>query len=163
MRVGPFVAAGRKAHRGWSALPVSTVTRAPSAAPTRRALRSPHGFHAAPDAAADPDPDPDDPDPDDAEEPKESDDPEEPAPQEAPRAEEPEQRQPATATTTATGGSPAEAVHGDARIDDVIESLSAALGAAIQQNPAQQPEKPEDPGAVFERWTVRPRRTQNQG
>jgi CYTH domain-containing protein len=88
---------------------------------------------------------------------------EEPAPQEAPRAEEPEQRQPATATTTATAGSPAEAVHGDARIDDVIESLSAALGAAIQQNPAQQPEKPEDPGAVFERWTVRPRRTQNQG
>jgi CYTH domain-containing protein len=83
---------------------------------------------------------------------------EEPVPHEAPRAEEPEQRQP-----TATGGSPAEAVHGDARIDDVIESLSAALGAAIQQNPAQQAEKQEDPGAVFERWTVRPRRTQNQG
>ena len=62
----------------------------------------------------------------------------------------------------ATSGTPAEAVHGDARIDDVIESLSAALGAAIHQNPAQ-PEKPEDPGAVFERWTVRPRRTQNQG
>lgn len=59
-------------------------------------------------------------------------------------------------------GTPAEAVHGDARIDDVIESLSAALGAAIHQNPAQ-PEKQEDPGAVFERWTVRPRRTQNQG
>lgn len=71
---------------------------------------------------------------------------------EAPRAEDHGQ---ATAT-------PAEAVHGDARIDDVIESLSAALGAAIHQNPAQ-PEKPEDPGAVFERWTVRPRRTQNQG
>ncbi len=77
---------------------------------------------------------------------------------EAPRAEEPVQNK-----TTANGGSPAEAVHGDARIDDVIESLSAALGAAIQQNPAQQPEKQEDPGAVFERWTVRPRRTQNQG
>lgn len=59
-------------------------------------------------------------------------------------------------------GTPAEAVHGDARIDDVIESLSAALGAAIHQNPAQA-EKQEDPGAVFERWTVRPRRTQNQG
>ena len=71
---------------------------------------------------------------------------------EAPRAE--DHGQPAA--------TPAEAVHGDARIDDVIESLSAALGAAIHQNPAQ-PEKQEDPGAVFERWTVRPRRTQNQG
>ncbi len=60
------------------------------------------------------------------------------------------------------GSSPAEAVHGDARIDDVIESLSAALGAAIHQNPAQPTEK-QDPGTVFERWTVRPRRTQNQG
>jgi CYTH domain-containing protein len=59
-------------------------------------------------------------------------------------------------------GTPAEAVHGDARIDDVIESLSAALGAAIHQNPAQQPEKPEN-GTVFERWTVRPRRSQTQG
>jgi CYTH domain-containing protein len=57
--------------------------------------------------------------------------------------------------------SPAESVHGDARIDDVIESLSAALGAAIHQNPAQA--EKQDPGAVFERWTVRPRRTQNQG
>lgn len=72
---------------------------------------------------------------------------------EAPRAE--DHGQPAAST-------PAEAVHGDARIDDVIESLSAALGAAIHQNPAQA-EKQEDPGAVFERWTVRPRRTQNQG
>lgn len=63
---------------------------------------------------------------------------------------------------SSANGTPAEAVHGDARIDDVIESLSAALGAAIHQNPGQ-PEKQEDPGAVFERWTVRPRRTQNQG
>ena len=73
---------------------------------------------------------------------------------EAPRAE--DHGQPAPTASAA------EAVHGDARIDDVIESLSAALGAAIHQNPAQA-EKPEDPGAVFERWTVRPRRTQNQG
>lgn len=65
-------------------------------------------------------------------------------------------RQPAPAAA-----SPAEAVHGDARIDDVIESLSAALGAAIHQNPAQA--EKQDPGTVFERWTVRPRRTQNQG
>lgn len=51
----------------------------------------------------------------------------------------------------------------DARIDDVIESLSQALGAAIQQpqEPAQ-PAAGEDPGAGFERWTVRPRRTQPQ-
>ena len=47
----------------------------------------------------------------------------------------------------------------DARIDDVIESLSQALGAAIQQ-----PHEPSasDPAAAFERWTVRPRRTQPQ-
>ncbi|TXM89422.1 hypothetical protein FV223_21635, partial [Methylobacterium sp. WL116] len=45
----------------------------------------------------------------------------------------------------------------DARIDDVIESLSQALGAAIQQ-----PQEPasDDPASTFERWTVRPRRTQ---
>ncbi len=50
----------------------------------------------------------------------------------------------------------------DARIDDVIESLSQALGAAIQQ--PQEPAQPaggEDAGG-FERWTVRPRRTQPQ-
>ncbi|MBE7198664.1 MAG: hypothetical protein INR70_12800 [Parafilimonas terrae] len=79
-----------------------------------------------------------------------------------------EMPQPEAANTEAqnrqptAGGTPAEAVHGDARIDDVIESLSAALGAAIHQNPAQQPEKPES-GTVFERWTVRPRRSQTQG
>ncbi len=81
---------------------------------------------------------------------------EEPAHAEAPQPET-QNRQPAQAAS-----SPAEAVHGDARIDDVIESLSAALGAAIHQNPAQA-EKKEDPGTVFERWTVRPRRTQTQG
>ena len=61
----------------------------------------------------------------------------------------------------APAASPAEAAQGDARIDDVIESLSQALGAAIQQHP--EPEaKAEDPAAAFERWTVRPRRTQQQ-
>ncbi len=80
---------------------------------------------------------------------------EEPAHAEVAPAEE-QNRQPAPAAA-----SPAEAVHGDARIDDVIESLSAALGAAIHQNPAQA--EKQDPGTVFERWTVRPRRTQNQG
>lgn len=58
---------------------------------------------------------------------------------------------------------PSEAVHGDARIDDVIESLSQALGAAIQQHPEPEgKQKGEDPAAAFERWTVRPRRTQQQ-
>ena len=60
----------------------------------------------------------------------------------------------------------AEALHGDARIDDVIESLSQALGAAIHQHPEASAEskdpKGEDPASVFERWTVRPRRTQQQ-
>lgn len=52
------------------------------------------------------------------------------------------------------------AAPGDARIDDVIESLSQALGAAIQhpQPPAPEPVA-EDPASAFERWTVRPRRT----
>ncbi len=89
-----------------------------------------------------------------------------PAPEPEPHhepAEEPHHEAPhAESHGQPTGATAAEAVHGDARIDDVIESLSAALGAAIHQNPAQA-EKPEDPGAVFERWTVRPRRTQTQG
>ncbi|GLS44645.1 hypothetical protein [Methylobacterium brachythecii] len=46
---------------------------------------------------------------------------------------------------------------GDARIDDVIESLSQALSAAIQQ--PKEPAKDESGGSSFERWTVRPRRT----
>ncbi|GJE50744.1 hypothetical protein GOFOIKOB_3797 [Methylobacterium tardum] len=65
----------------------------------------------------------------------------------------------------AQAGSP-EALHGDARIDDVIESLSQALGAAIHQQPEPASEskdaKSEDPASMFERWTVRPRRTQQQ-
>ena len=51
--------------------------------------------------------------------------------------------------------------HGDARIDDVIESLSQALGAAIQQ-PDPKEGKGGDQAPIFERWTVRPRRTQQQ-
>jgi hypothetical protein len=47
---------------------------------------------------------------------------------------------------------------GDARIDDVIESLSQALGTAIRQ--PQEPARDEDAAGGFERWTVRPRRTQ---
>ncbi|WP_336486265.1 hypothetical protein [Methylobacterium nigriterrae] len=56
----------------------------------------------------------------------------------------------------------AEATPGDARIDDVIESLSQALGAAIQQpqEPSQEPAREDDPASAFERWTVRPRRSQ---
>jgi hypothetical protein len=65
----------------------------------------------------------------------------------------------------AQAGSP-ETLHGDARIDDVIESLSQALGAAIHQQPEPSSEskdaKSEDPASMFERWTVRPRRTQQQ-
>ena len=44
-------------------------------------------------------------------------------------------------------------------MDDVFESLSQALGAAIQPAaPAPAAKAEEDPGASFERWTVRPRR-----
>ena len=59
-----------------------------------------------------------------------------------------------------------DALHGDTRIDDVIESLSQALGAAIHQQPEHGAEtkdaKGDDAGSMFERWTVRPRRTQQQ-
>lgn len=58
------------------------------------------------------------------------------------------------------GAQPAaeDAPQADARIDDVIESLSQALGAAPRA-PAP-PAGEEDVAAEFERWTVRPRRTQ---
>ncbi len=46
--------------------------------------------------------------------------------------------------------------HADARIDDVIESLSQALGAAVPGGDAAR----DDGTPAFERWTVRPRRTQ---
>ena len=72
---------------------------------------------------------------------------------------------PPVAAPAAQAGSP-ETLHGDARIDDVIESLSQALGAAIHQQPESASEskdaKSEDPASMFERWTVRPRRTQQQ-
>ncbi|AWN45834.1 hypothetical protein DK419_05480 [Methylobacterium terrae] len=46
--------------------------------------------------------------------------------------------------------------HPDTRIDDVIESLSQALGAAVPGGDAAR----DDGTPAFERWTVRPRRTQ---
>ncbi|MCJ2057760.1 hypothetical protein MKL09_14495 [Methylobacterium sp. J-048] len=74
----------------------------------------------------------------------------------APVAQEPSPPQPAAH----------ESIHSDARIDDVIESLSQALGAAIHQHPepAAEPKdgKADESAGVFERWTVRPRRTQQQ-
>ncbi|MEH3062702.1 MAG: hypothetical protein PGN33_08045 [Methylobacterium radiotolerans] len=83
----------------------------------------------------------------------------EPAPEAAAHA------APAAETPAPQSGS-GDALHGDARIDDVIESLSQALGAAIHQQPDPAAEnkdgKSEDPASMFERWTVRPRRTQQQ-
>ena len=67
--------------------------------------------------------------------------------------------EPAHHEQTHHAGEP-QAEAADTRIDDVIESLSQALGAAIHQPPA--PAREEDSGAAFERWTVRPRRTQTQ-
>lgn len=70
---------------------------------------------------------------------------------------------PAAETPAAQAGT-GDTLHGDARIDDVIESLSQALGAAIHQQPDHAGEnkdgKSDDPASMFERWTVRPRRTQ---
>lgn len=84
---------------------------------------------------------------------------EEPAPVEAQAAAGPEvgdaHAQPDTANEPAAESAPAI----DSRIDDVIESLSQALG-----NPQPQPKGAargeDDIAAEFERWTVRPRRTQ---
>lgn len=59
----------------------------------------------------------------------------------------------------ATEPAPAEDERGDARIDDVIESLSQALGATVAQGKEAAPEN--DPVAPFERWTVRNRRSQS--
>ncbi|MER2196556.1 hypothetical protein [Methylobacterium brachiatum] len=66
-----------------------------------------------------------------------------------------------------TQAAPQETIHSDARIDDVIESLSQALGAAIHQQPEHatteaKDAKSDEAAGVFERWTVRPRRTQQQ-
>jgi CYTH domain-containing protein len=83
-----------------------------------------------------------------------------PAPEPAPA---PEHTQQAAAPAGSAAPEPAQ---GDARIDDVIESLSQALGAAIHQQPDGTAEsrdgKGDDPATMFERWTVRPRRTQQQ-
>ncbi|MCJ2089964.1 hypothetical protein MKK88_28830 [Methylobacterium sp. E-005] len=81
-----------------------------------------------------------------------------PAPEPAP--------QPVHQEAPAAQASAPDSLHGDTRIDDVIESLSQALGAAIHQQPEHGAEgkdgKGEDPGSMFERWTVRPRRSQQQ-
>ncbi|APT31025.1 translation initiation factor IF-2 [Methylobacterium phyllosphaerae] len=95
--------------------------------------------------------------------------PPEPAPEHHPEPEpqpEPAPEAAAPAETPAAPTGPGDPLHGDARIDDVIESLSQALGAAIHQQPDHAAEnkdaKSEDPASMFERWTVRPRRTQQQ-
>ncbi|MBA9071225.1 CYTH domain-containing protein [Methylobacterium sp. RAS18] len=82
---------------------------------------------------------------------------EEPAPTEAAK---PEEAQPAAETADAQkpAAESGERLPPDARIDDVIESLSKALGAAIR-NP-QEPGRDEEVTEAFERWQVRPRRTQ---
>lgn len=84
------------------------------------------------------------------------------------KAEETKHQEPKPAETKAPDPVPAaaasvaapaeERLPPDARIDDVIESLSKALGAAIR-NP-QEPSKDEGVTEAFERWQVRPRRTQ---
>ena len=82
---------------------------------------------------------------------------EEPAPTEAAK---PEEARPAAEIAEAQkpAAESGERLPPDARIDDVIESLSKALGAAIR-NP-QEPGRDEEVTEAFERWQVRPRRTQ---
>ncbi|WP_438345572.1 hypothetical protein [Methylorubrum populi] len=63
-----------------------------------------------------------------------------------------------TAEAPKADGESGERLPPDARIDDVIESLSKALGAAIR-NP-QETGRDEEVTEAFERWQVRPRRTQ---
>jgi CYTH domain-containing protein len=65
-----------------------------------------------------------------------------------PEASRPEPQRPAPAPE------PADAASADARIDDVMEGLSQALGAAVQPDAKPEDDKP------FERWSVRPRRAQ---
>ncbi|GJE09089.1 hypothetical protein [Methylobacterium longum] len=87
-------------------------------------------------------------------------------PEPAPAPEPAHHAVPAESEAPSAQAGAAEPLHSDARIDDVIESLSQALGAAIHQQPDPASEskdaKGEDAGSVFERWTVRPRRTQQQ-
>ncbi|MGH1574390.1 hypothetical protein ACRAWG_31745 [Methylobacterium sp. P31] len=124
----------------------------PPAAPPAPAAPAPEPAEAAPVAAA-----PAEPTPQPRAEPEHEPTPAPETVQHAPSAS-PE----AHAAPAASG----EALHGDARIDDVIESLSQALGAAIHQQPEHGSDtkdgKGDDPASMFERWTVRPRRTQQQ-
>ena len=96
-----------------------------------------------------------------AAEPKASEPPKpaEPAkPAEAPKAPEPAPVAPPAAAASVAAPDADERLPPDARIDDVIESLSKALGAAIR-NP-QEPGRDDEVAEAFERWQVRPRRTQ---
>ena len=85
---------------------------------------------------------------------------EEPQPAEAVHVEEPQPpaQAPEAEARPAAPAESQERLPPDARIDDVIESLSKALGAAIR-NP-QEPGRDEEVTEAFERWQVRPRRTQ---
>ncbi|MBD8908936.1 CYTH domain-containing protein [Methylorubrum zatmanii] len=76
----------------------------------------------------------------------------------APPAEEPQNPAAAAEAPPPAAAESSEKLPPDARIDDVIESLSKALGAAIR-NP-QEPSRDEEVTEAFERWQVRPRRTQ---
>lgn len=82
---------------------------------------------------------------------------EQPQPVEAAKPEEAQSAETA-AEAPKTDGESGERLPPDARIDDVIESLSKALGAAIR-NP-QETGRDEEVTEAFERWQVRPRRTQ---
>ncbi len=87
----------------------------------------------------------------------------EPAPAETPQPAEPARPEERREPEVSEAPQPPAAASGerlppDARIDDVIESLSKALGAAIR-NP-QEPGRDEEVTEAFERWQVRPRRTQ---
>ncbi|OAS16634.1 hypothetical protein [Methylobacterium platani] len=72
------------------------------------------------------------------------------------QAHEPAPPPPAEAAPEPAPPAPAPEAHPDTRIDDVIESLSQALGAAVPGGEAAR----DDGTPAFERWTVRPRRTQ---
>jgi CYTH domain-containing protein len=138
------------------------------AEPPKAAAPAPAPKPAEPPKAAEPvkPAEPSKPAPQPAEPPKAAEIPKpaEPAkPVEAPRAPEPAPAAAPVAAPAAAAASVAvpesdERLPPDARIDDVIESLSKALGAAIR-NP-QEPGRDEDVAEAFERWQVRPRRTQ---
>lgn len=69
----------------------------------------------------------------------------------------------APAPVAAAEPAPQESGQNDARIDEVIESLSQALGNPQPLPPEGEPAQParaEEPAGEFERWTVRPRRNQ---